>query len=102
MLCSKGHDNTSVIDTRPSGYDQVRRRRQCDKCGERFTTYERRAKKTTSVLSADDFQKMDKGGWVGKRLEQRYERDLDRLDQYDDNGILISRKPTQPVRKVWL
>jgi len=32
---------TSVIDTRECDYDCVRRRRQCEKCRYRFTTYER-------------------------------------------------------------
>jgi len=102
MKCSKGHENMSVIDTRPSGFNDIRRRRKCEKCGERFTTYERKIGKASMALSADDFHKMDKGGWAGKHIEQQYERSLDRLDQYDDNGILISRKPAQPVRKVWL
>ncbi len=37
-----GEDNDRVIDTRPSeGGEAVRRRRECLKCGRRFTTYER-------------------------------------------------------------
>lgn len=34
-----GHMASSVIDSR-SGSGYVRRRRMCDKCDERFTTYE--------------------------------------------------------------
>ncbi len=33
------HPSHRVIDTRDTG-DAIRRRRQCDKCGQRFTTYE--------------------------------------------------------------
>lgn len=36
-----GKENTRVIDSRPSDDDSsIRRRRQCDKCRRRFTTYE--------------------------------------------------------------
>lgn len=34
-----GHARHKVIDTRDTG-DEIRRRRQCDQCGQRFTTYE--------------------------------------------------------------
>ncbi|GIV73177.1 MULTISPECIES: transcriptional regulator NrdR [Caldilinea] len=34
-----GHDSHRVIDTRNTG-DAIRRRRQCEQCGQRFTTYE--------------------------------------------------------------
>ena len=36
-----GEDDTRVIDSRPADDNSsIRRRRQCDKCGKRFTTYE--------------------------------------------------------------
>ena len=35
-----GKDNTKVIDSRPTDDSAIRRRRQCDACGKRFTTYE--------------------------------------------------------------
>ncbi|HIW48547.1 MAG TPA: transcriptional regulator NrdR [Firmicutes bacterium] len=37
-----GHGDTRVIDSRAQDENtSIRRRRQCDKCGKRFTTYER-------------------------------------------------------------
>ncbi len=37
-----GIDSTSVIDSRPADDNtSIRRRRQCDSCGKRFTTYEK-------------------------------------------------------------
>ena len=37
-----GDDNTRVIDSRPADDNEaIRRRRQCDECGQRFTTYEK-------------------------------------------------------------
>ena len=39
-FCS--HENTRVIDTRPAeDNNSIRRRRVCDECGKRFTTYEK-------------------------------------------------------------
>ena len=37
-----GQENTRVIDSRPAeDNNSIRRRRQCDECGKRFTTYEK-------------------------------------------------------------
>ena len=37
-----GDDNTKVIDSRPADDNaSIRRRRQCDACNKRFTTYEK-------------------------------------------------------------
>ena len=37
-----GDDNTRVIASRPADDNEaIRRRRQCDECGKRFTTYEK-------------------------------------------------------------
>lgn len=39
-FCS--HENTRVIDSRPvEDHNSIRRRRVCDECGKRFTTYEK-------------------------------------------------------------
>ena len=36
-----GHDETKVIDSRlVAGGSQIKRRRECSNCGERFSTYE--------------------------------------------------------------
>jgi transcriptional repressor NrdR len=44
-------DSTHVVDTRDAG-DAVRRRRECEGCGNRFTTYER-AETNVTVLKRD-------------------------------------------------
>jgi transcriptional repressor NrdR len=37
-----GTDNTRVVDSRPADDNtSIRRRRQCDECGKRFTTFEK-------------------------------------------------------------
>ena len=49
-----GHDDTKVVDSRISeSQDAIRRRRECLKCGERFTTYERREETPFMVLKKD-------------------------------------------------
>lgn len=48
--CSK--DESKVIDTRESE-DAIRRRRECLKCGRRFTTYERVAQTSLMVIKQD-------------------------------------------------
>ena len=44
MRCpSCGNEDTRVVDSRPAdGGDAIRRRRECERCEHRFTTYERR------------------------------------------------------------
>lgn len=38
--CGAGYACIRVIDSRETPPDGIRRRRQCSKCGNRFTTYE--------------------------------------------------------------
>ncbi len=47
-----GADDTRVIDTRQVG-DGIRRRRECQRCRQRFTTYERVAKMNMLVVKRD-------------------------------------------------
>ncbi|MEE1160131.1 MAG: transcriptional regulator NrdR [Atopobiaceae bacterium] len=55
MRCPKcGCEESKVIDSRPSeNHEAIRRRRECVKCGTRFTTYERREETPLSVLKRD-------------------------------------------------
>lgn len=50
-----GKDNTRVIDSRPADDgDSIRRRRECDVCGRRFTTYEKVETIPVIVIKKDD------------------------------------------------
>ncbi len=49
-----GKDNTKVIDSRPTDDSSIRRRRQCDECGKRFTTYEKVETLPVIVIKKDD------------------------------------------------
>ena len=63
-----GDENTKVIDSRPSEEtNAIRRRRQCEKCNKRFTTYEKVETiplvviKTGNVREAYDRSKIEAG-----------------------------------------
>lgn len=50
-----GQDNTRVIDSRPAEDNStIRRRRLCDACGKRFTTYEKVETIPLVVIKKDD------------------------------------------------
>lgn len=63
-----GDENTKVIDSRPAeDGDSIRRRRQCDACNKRFTTYEKVETIPVFVIKKDntrepyDRAKIEKG-----------------------------------------
>lgn len=50
-----GHDNTRVIDSRPAEENNaIRRRRVCDECNKRFTTYEKIETIPLIIIKKDD------------------------------------------------
>lgn len=50
-----GHENTRVIDSRPAeDNNSIRRRRVCDECGKRFTTYEKVETIPLIIVKKDD------------------------------------------------
>ena len=52
-FCS--HENTRVIDSRPAeDNNSIRRRRVCDECGKRFTTYEKVETIPLIIIKKDD------------------------------------------------
>lgn len=55
MRCSScGHNESKVVDSRPSEDGAtIRRRRECLECGHRFTTYERLGDNPLIVVKAD-------------------------------------------------
>ena len=49
-----GEENLKVIDSRPvEDMNSIRRRRQCDSCGKRFTTYEKIEIESIMVIKKD-------------------------------------------------
>ena len=55
MRCPRcGCEESKVVDSRPSeNNDAIRRRRECIRCGCRFTTYERREEMPLMVIKRD-------------------------------------------------
>ena len=50
-----GEENTQVIDSRPADDNSsIRRRRKCEKCGKRFTTYEKLETIPLVVIKKDE------------------------------------------------
>lgn len=50
-----GHENTRVIDSRPADdNNSIRRRRICDECDKRFTTYEKVETIPLIIIKKDD------------------------------------------------
>ncbi|MGH8494981.1 MAG: transcriptional regulator NrdR [Gammaproteobacteria bacterium] len=71
-----GHDETKVIDSRlAASGDQVRRRRQCLECAERFTTFESAELVMPHVIKSDErrepFDENKLRGGIVKALEKR-------------------------------
>lgn len=69
-----GEDDTRVIDSRPADENaSIRRRRQCDKCQKRFTTYEKVESIPLVVIKKDqsretyDRTKIEKGVFLSCR-----------------------------------
>jgi transcriptional repressor NrdR len=88
-LC--GFDSTRVVDSRlTTARDAMRRRRECDGCGQRFTTYERAEALPLVVLKRDgsrerfDRQKLLRG--LGRAASKRPVTD-EQLDQVADSIV---------------
>ncbi|MCB2080977.1 MAG: transcriptional repressor NrdR [Novosphingobium sp.] len=53
------HDNSQVKDSRPTEDNTaIRRRRQCEGCGARFTTFERVQLREITVIKSDDTREL--------------------------------------------
>lgn len=71
-----GHPESKVIDSRPLNEgDTIRRRRECQKCARRFTTYEKAEQMPVIVVKKDgsreafDVEKIQRG--IRKACEKR-------------------------------
>ena len=47
------YDESKVIDTSHDSHGSIRRRRECEKCGQRFSTYERPILSTPLIIKQD-------------------------------------------------
>ncbi|MBQ7247908.1 MAG: transcriptional repressor NrdR [Lachnospiraceae bacterium] len=51
-----GAEDTKVTDSRPSDNNAIRRRRECEVCGRRFTTYEKVESIPTMIVKKNDIR----------------------------------------------
>jgi transcriptional repressor NrdR len=86
------HPNSSVVDSRDSKEGEtIRRRRECDACGKRFTTYERVEELLPLVIKKDGrrepFDRKKIVGGIQKACEkrpvsmERIEEAVDRIER---------------------
>ena len=102
MRCpSCGHADTRVIDSREAeDGESIRRRRACDKCGERFTTRERSESARIQVLKRDgsrqQFDRRKLASAIGKGASRQLTPDaIDGL--IDDIESTIRQSGTSEV-----
>src|SRR5947209_19691449 len=80
-----GHADTRVVDSREAeDGESIRRRRACDKCGERFTTRERSESARIQVVKRDgsrqEFDRRKLSSAIGKGASKQLSTDaIDRL-----------------------
>jgi transcriptional repressor NrdR len=100
------HTETNVLDTRPANGSAIRRRRECDECDKRFTTYERVELGDLSVVKKDgaremfDRQKLIRG--ILRACEKRPVK-IERIHQTADEIELALRQSDKteiPSRKI--
>ena len=66
-----GSENSRVVDSRPAeDNNAIRRRRQCDECGKRFTTYEKIETEPLSVIKKDKTRQLYDQEWNRTILSQ--------------------------------
>ena len=100
-----GFNNTRVSDKRETGaLDVTRRRRECEKCNKRFTTYERVENLDLIIIKKDgrrerfDREKLKKG--ILKACEKR-DIAIDKIDNIVDrieNKLKLSNKKEIPSK----
>jgi len=77
-------EDTKVTDSRDSDVFETRRRRECEKCGKRFTTYERIEQNPLIVLKKDgrreNFSREKLKSGLLKACEKR-EVSMEKIDQ---------------------
>lgn len=87
MICPKcKHDNTRVLDSRTTNENRsIRRRRECEKCNYRFTTFERVETANFIVVKKDGTRetynrgKLEHGVWKSCEKRQVTEEQIQKM-----------------------
>lgn len=87
MRCPRcKNDDTAVIDSRLSEEGRaIRRRRECEKCDHRFTTFERQELASLIVVKRDGTRepysrsKLERGIWIACTKRPVSQKDIDKM-----------------------
>lgn len=99
-------ENTKVIDSRPADdNNSIRRRRQCEKCGKRFTTYEKLETIPLVVIKKDrmrepyDRSKIERGVFRSCIKRPISVDQINELVDSVESAVLISEKRKLRAKK---
>ncbi|MFB6144052.1 MAG: transcriptional regulator NrdR [Candidatus Nanohaloarchaea archaeon] len=91
VYCDSG--DTSVVDTRDTE-DKVRRRRECDDCGRRFTTYEEAEQFDITVIKKSG----DREDFSEEKLRDGIERATNKTSLGEDDAGKIVEEVKNEIR----
>ncbi len=107
MLCPYcQHYKSKVIDTTHDSHGGIRRRRECDKCGQRFSTYERAILATPLLIKQDgtreefDREKLSRGIRISCAKRPVSASDIERLVGQVETSLQKMSKAEVPSRIV--
>lgn len=113
-----GKPNTRVIDSRPGKIEfEVRRRRQCQECAQRFTTYEKFVRVPVMIIKKDgrreDFNREKVLTGIKKACEKRaisinlieeivdgIEQDLRQINNREIPSNIVGEKIIEALKKI--
>ncbi|MFS8130501.1 MAG: transcriptional regulator NrdR [Candidatus Dojkabacteria bacterium] len=105
MICPYCKNNDlRVVDKRDCTEASIRRRRECEACGKRFTTYERVERVTLNVLKRDgrvqefDREKLKRG--IVKAVKKRFIADDVLDDMLNDIEHNLMNREEQTIKSV--
>lgn len=95
MLCTRcGSDKSSVIDSRGDG-DAIRRRRECQQCGFRFTTFERVELSLPLVIKKDNRRQPFDRAKIRSGLIRACEKRPVSIEQIDETVESIEKRVSE-------
>lgn len=97
MRCPKcQNDDTKVVDSRPiEEGEAIRRRRECEKCGFRFSTYEQIEILDLSVIKRDGSKQL----YSREKLERGIRRAFEKRPHTDDTLKKVISGVEQEIQK---
>jgi len=107
MLCPYcQHYKSKVIDTTHDSHGGIRRRRECDQCGQRFSTYERAILATPLLIKQDgtreefDREKLSRGIRISCAKRPVSASDIERMVGQVETSLQKMSKAEVPSRVV--